>query len=102
VESKNNGTNELIYKMEIVTVVKTNLWLPGQKGGVRMRLTYTHCYLQNISLIKTYYIAHSELYSILCIGNTLYSHTIWEKNLKRVDICICKGFPGNSDSKEST
>ena len=35
VESKKkNGTNELIYKTEIESqMLKTNLWLPGGKGG---------------------------------------------------------------------
>ena len=31
---KKNGTNELIYKREIESQMqKTNLWLPGGKGG---------------------------------------------------------------------
>ena len=32
VESKKNGTNELIYKTEIVTDVENNLMVTGGKG----------------------------------------------------------------------
>ena len=33
-ESKKNGTDEPIYKTEIESqMLKTNLWLPGGKGG---------------------------------------------------------------------
>ena len=32
--TQKNGTNELIYKTEIESQIqKTNLWLPGGKGG---------------------------------------------------------------------
>ena len=68
-ESKKNGTNELIYRMEIVTVVKTNLWLPGQKGGVRINWkTEVDIY----TLLFTKQIANKDLlYSI--VNSTQYS-----------------------------
>ena len=37
------GTNELTYKTEIeLRMQKTNLWLPGSKGGGRVKLEDWH------------------------------------------------------------
>ena len=88
-----------MYKMEIVTVVKTNLWLPGQKGGVRINWEvevdiYTLLFTKQIAVKDLLYsIGDSTQYSvlgILCIP-ILYG----KRTLKRVDTCMFRSFPGD-------
>ena len=85
--------------MEIVTVVKTNLWLPRQKGGMRINWEvevdiYTLLFTKQIAVKDLLYsIGNSTQHSvlgILCIP-ILYG----KRTLNRVDICICRGFPGD-------
>ena len=69
VESKNNGTDELIYKTEIESRMwKTNLWLPGGKG-INWEIgtdIYTLLYMKQTTKKDLLYgTGNSTLYSLI-------------------------------------
>ena len=71
VEANKNDTKELIHKTETdLNISKPNLWLPKGKwwgeGWIgRLRLAYTHYYIQNQLVTRTYYIARGNLFNTL-------------------------------------
>ena len=82
---KKKGTNEPVYKTEVqLWMQKTNMWLPGYKGGgINWEIgidIYTLLYIKYITNIDSY------LFSLYIAQGTLLNTLqwpIWKKNLKK-------------------
>ena len=70
-ESNKNDAKELIHKTETDSkILKPNFSLPkgkycGERWSERLGLAYTHYYIQNPSVARTYYIAQGNLFNTL-------------------------------------